>query len=155
MNELTEIYEKYGEQVFKYLYVLCRNTDIAEELTQETFYQAVRSIDSYNGKCKMSVWLCQIAKYTYYKYVDKQVKQPQSSHLTNQIPSAESQIIESENKITLYRKIHLLEEPFKEIVLLRLLGALSFKEIGDIYLKNENWARVTFYRAKVKLKESE
>lgn len=154
MNELTEIYEKYGDQVFKYLYVLCRNTDIAEELTQETFYQAVRSIDSYNGKCKMSVWLCQIAKYTYYKYVDKQVKQPQSSYLTNQIPSAESNIIER-NKITIYRKIHLLEEPFKEIVLLRILGALSFKEIGEIYQKNENWARVTFYRAKVKLKESE
>lgn len=107
-----------------------------------------------NAKCQFGFVKLQ-SIHTISKYVDKQVKQPQSSDLTNQIPSAESYIIESENKITLYRKIHLLEEPFKEIVLLRILGALSFKEIGEIYLKNENWARVTFYRAKVKLKESE
>ena len=81
MGELTKVYEQNAELVFKYLMVLCRNSDIAEELTQETFYQAVRSIDTYNGECKMSVWLCQIAKHTYYKFVDKQVKQPQSPHL--------------------------------------------------------------------------
>lgn len=153
MGELTEVYEQYADQVFKYLKVLCRNVDIAEELTQETFYQAVRSIDNYNGECKMSVWLCQIAKYTYYKYVDKQVKQTQSPHLLNHLPSVENGLIESENKIALYRMIHLLEEPYKEIVLLRILGGLTFKEIGEIHLKSENWARVTFYRAKLKLRE--
>jgi RNA polymerase sigma factor (sigma-70 family) len=155
LGELTEVYEQYADQVFKYLLVLCRNVDIAEELTQETFYQAVRSIDSYNGECKMSVWLCQIAKYTYYKYVDKQVKQPQSSDLLNQLPSVENNLIESESKIALYRMIHLLEEPYKEIVLLRILGSLTFKEIGEIHLKNENWARVTYHRAKLKLRERE
>jgi RNA polymerase sigma factor (sigma-70 family) len=153
LGELTEVYEQYADQVFKYLLVLCRNVDIAEELTQETFYQAVRSIDNYNGECKMSVWLCQIAKYTYYKYVDKQVKQPQSSDLLNQLPSVENNLIESESKIALYRMIHLLEEPYKEIVLLRILVSLTFKEIGEIHLKNENWARVTFHRAKLKLRE--
>jgi RNA polymerase sigma factor (sigma-70 family) len=153
LGELTEVYEQYADQVFKYLMVLCRNVDIAEELTQETFYQAVRSIDTYNGECKMSVWLCQIAKYTYYKYVDKQVKQPQSSDLLNQLPSVENNLIESESKIALYRMIHLLEEPYKEIVLLRILVSLTFKEIGEIHLKNENWARVTFHRAKLKLRE--
>lgn len=156
MGELTKVYEQNAEQVFKYLMVLCRNSDIAEELTQETFYQAVRSIDNYNGECKMSVWLCQIAKHTYYKFVDKQVKQPQSPqspHLLNQLPSVENNLIESEDKISLYRMIHLLEEPYKEIVLLRILGGLTFKEIGEIHRKNENWARVTFYRAKLKLRE--
>ena len=76
LRRLTEIYELYANGFFKYLMVLCRNLDVAEELTQEIFYQAVRSIDNYNGECKMSVWLCQIAKYTYYKHVDKQIKQP-------------------------------------------------------------------------------
>lgn len=153
MGELTEIYEQHADGVFKYLMVLCRNVDIAEELTQETFYQAVRSIDTYNGECKMSVWLCQIAKYTYYKFVDKQVKQPHQPQSLNQLPSLESNLIENENKIALYRTIHLLEEPYKEIVLLRILGGLKFKEIGEIHQKNENWARVTFYRAKLKLRE--
>ena len=153
MGELMEIYKQYADGVFKYLMVLCRNADVAEELTQETFYQAVRSIDNYNGECKMSVWLCQIAKHTYYKYVDKQVKQPTQANAPNHVPSLESNLIENENKIALYRTIHLLEEPFKEIVLLRMLGGLSFKEIGEIHKKNENWARVSFYRAKLKLRE--
>lgn len=153
MGELTEIYELYADGVFKYLMVLCHSSDIAEELTQETFYQAIRSIDNYNGECKMSVWLCQIAKHTYYKHVDKQNKQPNQSHSLNHLPSVEINIIENEDKIALYRTIHLLDEPYKEVVLLRILGGLSFREIGEIHQKNENWARVTFYRAKLKLRE--
>lgn len=153
MDELTEIYEEHAEQVFKYLIILCRNADVAEDLTQETFYQAIRSIDNYNGNCKMSVWLCQIAKHTYYKYVDKQVKQAPPLHTDEPADSLESRLINNENKIELFRIIHLLEEPYKEIVLLRLLGELSFKEIGEIHQKNENWARVTFYRGKLKLRE--
>lgn len=153
MGELTEIYEQYADGVFKYLMVLCQNVDVAEELTQETFYQAVRSIDNYNGECKMSVWLCQIAKHTYYKYVDNQIKQPKQPHSLNHLPSAESNFVENESKIALFRTIHLLDEPYKEIVLLRILGGFSFKEIGEIHKKNENWARVTFYRAKLKLRE--
>lgn len=153
LGELTEIYEQYADGVFKYLMVLCQNTDVAEELTQETFYQAVRSIDNYNGECKMYVWLCQIAKHTYYKYVDKQIKLTNQTLSLNHLPSVENTLIEKESKIDLYRKIHLLNEPYKEIVLLRILGGLSFKEIGDIHQKNENWARVTFYRAKSKLRK--
>lgn len=153
MDELTEIYEQNAQQVFKYLITLCRNPDIADELTQETFYQAVRSIDNYNGECKMSVWLCQIAKHTYYKHVDKQAKMATQIQTADPENSLESTIINDENKIELFRIIHLLEEPYKEIVLLRLLGDLSFKEIGEIHKRNENWARVTFYRAKLKLRE--
>lgn len=153
MDELTEIYEQHAEQVFKYLITLCRNADLADELTQETFYQAIRSIDNYNGECKMAVWLCQIAKHTYFKYVDKQVKQPNQLHTEDIEESLESTLIDSENKVELFRMIHLLDEPYKEIVLQRLLGDLSFKEIGEIHQRNENWARVTFYRAKIKLRE--
>lgn len=153
MNGLTEIYETHVEQVFKYIITLCRNVDIAEELTQETFYEAIRSIENYNGQCKMSVWLCQIAKHTYYKYVDKQVKQADKIQSNEHVNSIEFDIIASENKIELFQMVHLLEEPYKEIVLLRLLGGLSFKEIGEVHQRNENWARVSFYRAKLKLRE--
>lgn len=153
VDELTEIYEQHAEQVYKYLITLCRNTDLAQELTQETFYQAIRSIDNYNGECKMSVWLCQIAKHTYYKYVDREVKQADQLHTNDHAISLEHDLIANENKIELFRMVHLLGEPFKEVVLLRLLGGLSFKEIGEIHQRNENWARVTFYRAKLKLRE--
>lgn len=153
MDELTEIYEQHAEQVYKYLITLCRSANLAEELTQETFYQAIRSIDNYNGECKMSVWLCQIAKHTYYKYVDREVRQVNRLHTNDQAVSLEQNLIASEDKIELFRMVHLLVEPFKEIVLLRLLGGLSFKEIGEIHQRNENWARVNFYRAKLKLRE--
>jgi len=154
LGELDEIYSNYAEEIFKYLMCLCHNADLSEELTQETFYQAVKSIDRYNGECKMSVWLCQIAKHSYYKYLERNRKQlremPQDYTL---LTSPEAEFIHSEDKIALYRIIHLLEEPYKEVLLLRILGGLSFKEIGEIQLKNENWARVTFYRAKMKLRE--
>lgn len=154
LGDLNEIYIKYAEDVYKYLMCLCHDTDLSEELTQETFYQAVKSIDRYNGECKMSVWLCQIAKHSYYKYLEKNKKKQRDvlqEHTLHTSPEAE--FIHSEDKIALYRIIHLLEEPYKEVLLLRILGGLSFKEIGEIQLKNENWARVTFYRAKIKLRE--
>lgn len=154
MGELDEIYSNYSEEVFKYLMCLCHNAALSEELTQETFYQAVKSIDRYNGQCKMSVWLCQIAKHSYYKYLEHSKKQERAMFRDNIIhTSPEVEIIDSEDRIALYRKIHLLEEPYKEVLLLRILGGLSFKEIGEIQQKNENWARVTFYRSKIKLRE--
>ena len=154
MERLSEIYEQYYELVFKYLITLCRNADVAEELTQDTFYKAIQSIERFNGTCKMSVWLCQIAKHTYYQYVDKQMKQPEYVALQTG-PSIEQLLIAQEDKIEIYRKMHQLKEPFREVLHLRTLGGLSFQEIGEVLGKNENWARVTFYRAKVKLLEEE
>ncbi|QOK29950.1 sigma-70 family RNA polymerase sigma factor (plasmid) [Cytobacillus oceanisediminis] len=144
MGELDEIYSNYAEEVFKYLMCLCHNADLSEELTQETFYQAVKSIDRFNGECKMSVWLCQIAKHSYFKHLERINKQQRHMLQYDTLhTSPEESLIHSEDKIALYRIIHLLEEPYKEVFLLRTLGDLSFKEIGEIQLRNENWARVT------------
>lgn len=157
MGEITDIYNQYANEVFRYLICLCHDSDLSEELTQETFYQAVKSIHRYNGECKISVWLCQIAKHSYYKYLEKNKKyrQQQLNNLDENIfhISPEAEFINSEEKIALYRKIHFLEEQYKEVLLLRSLGGLSFREIGEIQRKNENWARVIYYRAKKKLKE--
>ncbi|MFN7253392.1 MAG: RNA polymerase sigma factor [Anaerobacillus sp.] len=153
LGDISNIYNHYANEVFKYLMCLCRDPDLAEELTQETFYQAVKSIHRYNGECKMSVWLCQIAKHSYYKYVEKNKKQQILQSQESCSISPETELIKSEDKISLFRQIHQLNEPYKEVLLLRSLGELSFREIGEVQGKNENWARVTFYRAKMKLKE--
>lgn len=157
MKELDSIFQEHAEAVFKYIYCLCKNYSLAEELTQETFYQAVKSIGRYNGRCKMSVWLCQIAKHSYYKYLEKH-KNEMLSDLwefedTCGKADTEETVINNCNRISAYKEIHLLDEPYREVFLLRALGDLSFKDIGDILDKNENWARVTYYRAKVKIKE--
>jgi RNA polymerase sigma factor (sigma-70 family) len=152
------IYEEYAQSVFKYLFSLTRNIDLSEELTQETFYQAVKSIDRYNGQCKMYVWLCQIAKHSYYKYLDKHKKHAHLSAdtIAEEVyaqGTIEEDVLKKSSIISLYKEIHKLDEPYKEVLLLRVSGELSFKEIGEILGHSESWARVTFYRAKVKIQE--
>lgn len=157
MQDIEQIYEKYFEIVNKYLFCLTRNSDIAEELTQETFYRAVKKIDSYNGKCKMSVWLCQIAKNLWYRQYQKNKRETniEENELLNiqEKDTIESFIISQEEKIALYKKMQNIDEKTREVIYLRITGELSFKEIGMILKKTENWARVTFFRGKQKLKE--
>lgn len=154
MMDMDAIYKEYADIVFKYLMTLCYEEDTAQELTQEVFYQAVRSAERYDGSCKVSTWLCQIAKHMWYQELDRR-KRKGTSELKEDLASSgadlSEQICLKEEKMELFRKVHILDETAKEVVLLRLTGAFSFREIGDIFGKNENWVRVTFYRAKQKL----
>lgn len=154
MQDMKQIYEKYFETVNKYLFCLTHNNDISEELTQETFYKAVKKIDTYKGECKMSVWLCEIAKNLWYDQCRKNKKfiNAEEKDLFD-LQSLEEKIIYNEEKILLYQKLQKLDEKTREVIYLRITGELSFKEIGIILNKTENWARVTFYRGKQKLKE--
>lgn len=147
-------YREYAVMVYKFLLSLCYEEELAEELTQETFYQAVRSVERYDGSCKVSTWLCQIAKHLWYREMERR-KRKGTSELTADMESLEKPVEEQltlkEEKMELFRKVHVLDEISKEIVLLRVTGAFSFKEIAELFGKNENWARVTYYRAKQKI----
>lgn len=157
MQDMEQIYEEYFETVYKYLFCLTNNSDISEELTQETFYRAVKKINTYKNECKMSVWLCQIAKNIWYDSLrrNKKIKFVEEKYLFNlkEIDTAEEQVISNNEKMFLYKKMQLLDEKTREVMYLRITGELSFKEIGIILNKTENWARTTFYRGKNKLKE--
>lgn len=155
MQDMKKIYEEYFETVNKYLFCLTHDNDISEELTQETFYKAVQKINTYKGECKISVWLCQIAKNLWYDQCRKKKKIiniGEELFDIQAIETTESQVIENEEKILLYKKMQQLDEKTREVIYLRITGELSFKEIGTILNKTENWARVTFYRGKNKLK---
>lgn len=155
MQNMDEIYEECFETVYKYLFCLTHNSDISEELTQETFYRAVKKIDTYNGKCKISVWLCQIAKHLWYNQCrkNKRIVDTDETFDIEDPQNLEEQFIAGEEKVLLYKKMQDLDEKTREVMYLRITGELSFKEIGEILEKTENWARVTFYRGKSKLKE--
>lgn len=155
MQNMDEIYEECFETVYKYLFCLTHNSDISEELTQETFYRAVKKIDTYNGKCKISVWLCQIAKHLWYNQCrkNKRIVDTDETLDIEDPQNLEEQFIAGEEKVLLYKKMQNLDEKTREVMYLRITGELSFKEIGEILGKTENWARVTFYRGKSKLKE--
>jgi len=156
MQNMEQIYEEYFEIVYKYLFCLTHNSDISEELTQETFYRAVKKIDTYKGECKISVWLCQIAKNLWFDQCRKNKKKINiEEDLLSQyaIDTIEEKVISNDEKIYLYKKMQNLDEKTREVMYLRITGELSFKEIGTVLNKTENWARVTFYRGKSKLKE--
>ncbi|MGL4910944.1 MAG: RNA polymerase sigma factor [Romboutsia sp.] len=152
------IYKEHAQMIFKYLMSLCKEEQLAEELTQETFYRAIKSSNRYDGTCKISTWLCQIAKHIWYQELDKRARKG-TSELNDETPSTNTSIEEAiclkENKMELMKQIYKLEQTSKEVVLLRITGAFSFKEIGEILNKNENWARVTYYRAKQKIAKGE
>lgn len=158
MQDIEKIYDEYSQQVYKYLFCLSRNDQLAEELTQETFYIATINLEKFRGECKVYVWLCQIAKHLYYKELKKHKKivQVPLETVNNQYISQEN-VVENEtiHKIDIYKKIDSLDERTREIMYLRIIGDLRFKQIGELLQISENLARVTFYRGKLKIKEGD
>ena len=159
MQEIEQIYKEYYPIVYKYLLCLTANPDISEELTQETFYKMLKKINSFNGNSKLSVWLCEIAKNLWYDYLrKKKIKTVSYDEMKNSDSiinkeNLENQYINKEKLDETTRKIESLDNLSKRILYLRLNSDMSFKEIGKILGKTETWARVTFYRAKQKIKE--
>ena len=154
MKNFEQIYSEYYDAVFHYAVSLCRDEQLAEEITQETFFKALKSINSYRGECKLNVWLCQIAKNTYITFVKR--RQRQADFTDEDIPSDENvlqNILDKESAMQIHRLLHKLDEPYKEVFWMRTFGELSFKDIAEIFGKTESWARVTYHRARMKLKE--
>lgn len=145
---MDEIYEKYARFVYRYLLSLGTREDVAEELTQETFYQAVQSIHRFKGESKISTWLCAIAKNQLRAY---RRKHPAMEELDDRWLAASSE--NERGKVELLRAMQTLPAPQRDIVYLRMYGNLSFAQIGDVLEKNETWARINFYRAKEKLRK--
>ena len=150
-----ELYKENADLVYHFLLSKCRNPDVAEDLTQETFLQALRSIDSYNGNCKISVWLCQIAKHLLYQYWEKRKENVplEEDWMLSKEPGVERQVLAREELLDVLGRLHQLPVNMREVVYLRISGDLSFREIGRIMGKSENWARVNFFRAKELLKD--
>ncbi|MGN1194126.1 MAG: RNA polymerase sigma factor [Acutalibacteraceae bacterium] len=154
MQPVDEIYQRYAMTVYKFLLSKTGSEDLSEELTQETFYQAVRSIGRYDeNKCSVSTWLCAIAKNQLSVYYRKHPKTETLEENARVGASAEESVIEAENRVEILRKLHSCPEPYREVLYLRIYGDLSFREIGEIMGFSENRARVTFYRGKEKLRK--
>lgn len=152
--DFGEIYMQYFSDVYKYVLTLCRDEAIAEEVTQETFFKAMRSIDDFKGNCKLYVWLCQIAKNTYFTLSNKQHRITPDLNSTKPSMDLEKQYMDKESARQLHLFLHHLKEPYKEVFTLRIFGELPFAQIGDLFDKSDSWARLIFYRAKKQLQEA-
>lgn len=154
--DFGEIYAEYFSGVYKYVLTLCRDEAIAEEVTQETFFKAMRHMDQFNGSCKLYVWLCQIAKNTYFSLSRKRkLTAPDlagdSPHISSEL---EQDYFAKETVRELHVLLHNLNEPYKEVFTLRVFGELPFSQIGELFGKTASWARLIFYRAKKQLQEA-
>jgi len=157
---MEQVYRQHARTVYQFLRAQCGDSGLAEELTQETFYQAVKSIGRFDGSCKISTWLCQIARHLWYQYLEKhKAERTLAGPLEDggppgpPAPSAEEDALRQEGRLELLRRVHALPDPMREVVYLRAFGGLSFREIGDVLGQAENWARVTFYRGKERLRK--
>lgn len=154
MSAFEELYKQYYSQVYFYVLGLCRNEHIAEEITQETFFKVLKKMDTFKGECKVNVWMIQIAKNTFYNYCREKKLDPESSlEGVETEGTIEEKIIDQEVAEQIHMILHRMQEPYKEVFWMRTFGELSFKEIGSIHGKTESWARVTYHRAKLMIKE--
>ena len=155
MTDFKEVYDLYFRDVYRYALSLCRDASIAEEITQETFYKALSGLDGFDGKCKVSVWLCQIAKNTYLsmRRKEKFLEYGEDALAFARQEDMEEDFVDKETAFAIHRVLHTMDEPYKEVFSLRTFGELSFKQIAQLFGKTESWARVTYHRAKLKIKE--
>lgn len=155
--EFEQIYNRYFNDVYKYIRKLSNNEHIAEEITSETFFKAMKSLDSYRNECDFRVWLCQIAKNSYYSYIKKQNKLDylddlELANIVDSDSSVDEEVIRKEQVLQVQTLLHHLKEPYKEVFMWRVFADLSFKQIGQIFNKTDNWACVTYHRARIMLK---
>lgn len=153
MDPMEEIYRTYADTVYRYLLAQTRDPDLSEDLTQETFVQAIRCIERYDGSCQLATWLCAIARNQWLVW---RRKHPVTVPLEDVEPaagSAETDVLEQTERLELLKLLHACPEPYREVIYLRIYGDLSFAQIGEVMGKTENWARVTFYRGKERLRK--
>lgn len=155
MTDFEKLFDDKQDLVFKYLIKLTGNAALAEELTQETFFRAYMNYTSLRNKEKASVWLCQIAKNTYYAWYNehKKLHSLETTESISNPDNMEDSFVKKELSKKALACLHKLEEPYKEVFMLSVFGGFSLKDISAIFGKSESWARVTFFRAKQKLSE--
>lgn len=152
METFEQIYRAYFTDVYRYCLKLCGNADEAEELTGETFLKALQKLDSYRGECELRVWLCQIAKNRFLSEQRKKKTEPLSDTIESPADSPERIAEQKDEAERVSEAVHRLDEPYKEVFLLRVYGEMPFDNIGKLFGKTANWACVTFHRAKAKIK---
>lgn len=156
--EFEEIYNTYFKDVYLYILRLSGNAHIAEEITSDTFFKAMNAVEKFRGDCDIRVWLCQIAKNCYYSFLKKNRREESVEELDLQNvadPRAclEEQFSDRETTVQIQGLLHDLPEPYKEVFMWRTFADLSFKQIGQIFHKTDNWACVTYHRARTMLRK--
>ena len=153
MTEFEHIYEAYFRDVELFLRAICRDEVLAEELTEQVFFQALKALPTFRGDCDIRTWLCAMARNAFLSHQRKE--KPTENIDEIQIPdprkTVEERITDQEQAMRIHRILHDLPEPYKEVFSLRIFGQLSFGDIGSLFGRTANWACVTYHRARQKI----
>ncbi len=155
MTEFEEVYRTYFREVELYLRAICKDELLAEELTEQVFFQALKALPTFRGDCDIRTWLCAMGRNLYLSHLRRQ--KPTESIDELQIPdprrSIEEQVSDKQQALAIHKVLHDLPEPYKEVFSLRVFGQLSFADIGGLFGKTANWACVTYHRARQKIQK--
>ena len=155
MEEFEQVYREYFRDVELYLLALCRDENLAAELSSQTFFTALEQYPNFRGECHIRTWLCAIGRNLYLSYLRKTGKElPLEEALIDTGVSVEERLEDKEEAMRIHKVLHSLPEPYKEVFSLRVFGQLSFAQIGEVFGKTANWACVTYHRAKSKIQEA-
>lgn len=158
MTLIEDLYTLYYKDIYVFTLSLSKDKHIAEDVTQETFLKAMKNIEQFKGDCDIRVWLFQIAKNTLFSFMKKRKREllesfdDEANDAASDVDIVE-QIDDHESALEIHRILQTLEEPYKEVFHLRTFGELSFSDIAKIYGKTDSWARVTYHRAKNRIRE--
>ena len=155
MDDFERIYREYFQYVFFYILRLCQDREMAEEVTQETFFTALKTKAKFQNQSDIRTWLCQIAKNKYLTMLRKKryILEEAEVDRIEDVRDFREDLEDRDTAMEIHRCLHRLEDPYKEVFCLRVFGELSFREIGGLFGKSDAWARVTYSRAKLKLIE--
>ena len=155
MTEFERIYREYFRDVELYLRAVCRDEHLAEELTEQVFFQALKALPKFRGDCDIRTWLCAMGRNAYLSHLRKAKPTEDIDELNIPDPrkGIEEQIADKDQALTVHRILHSLPEPYKEVFSLRVFGQLSFQDIGGLFGKTANWACVTYHRARQKIRD--
>ncbi|MBQ6950818.1 MAG: sigma-70 family RNA polymerase sigma factor [Clostridia bacterium] len=154
MPDMEEMYEMYRDRVYGFLFRLCRHHDLAEEMTQETFYQAARRWKKYRGEASVATWLCAIAKRLYYTELRKRKDIPSELLAPEETNDFSEALADKDMAMAAQKALHQLPEPYREVFTLRTFCDMSHQQIGELFQKSDSWARVTYHRARMMLTEA-
>ena len=148
MLDAEAVYQEYRDLVFGYLFRLCRDSDLAQELTQETFYQALKKQNQFRGNSSIGTWLCAIARNQYYSVLRKPRTLSLDDAAEQAVPDFADFVANHSLAMSAYKALHHLSDPYREVFTLRIFCDLNYRDIAELFGKSESWARVTYYRAK-------
>lgn len=156
--EFEELYNSYFKDVYRYVLRLSGDVHVAEEVTSDTFFKALKAIHKFHGDCEVRVWLCQIAKNCYYSFVKssgktENIDTPGLLQIADPGLPADERLARKETAKELQGLLHRLPEPYKEVFMWRTYAELNFKQIGQMFGKTDNWACVTYHRAGTMLRK--